>query len=369
MRSATFALMATAMASSVSAHAMVWSAWVNGVDQGDGRSDYIRSPPNNNPVKDLTSADLVCNVNGGTAVPSFVSAAAGDTISFEWYHNTRGDDIIDASHKGPLITYIAEYTDTDGTGALWTKIAEDGYDGTEWAVDKLIANKGINDFTIPADLAAGKYIIRQEIIALHEADTAYATNSARGAQFYPSCVQFEITGSGSAVPDEAFDFNVGYTETDPGIVFNLYGSFDSYTIPGPEVWTGEGGSTDPVSTTAAGSEPTATTSAAAAPTTTAPGTTLATVTKPTTTPSTPTVTPGTTLATVTKPATSPSTPTVTPGTTIATVSTPDSPAPTTTAEPGTCKARKRSAKSKKAKKAKRDAEMAERFVRRVGRAQ
>lgn len=228
------------MATSVAAHTTVYSVWVNGEDQGDGRSKYIRSPSSNSPVKDLTSPNLVCNDKGGTAVADFVSAAAGDTITYEWYHDNRGDDIIAESHKGPIITYIAEYTDTDGTGGLWTKIAEEGYDGTKWAVDKLIAAKGKADFTIPSTLAAGKYLIRQEIIGLHEADAAYNKNPDRGAQFYPSCVQFEITGSGSSVPSEDFDFNTGYTYSDPGIVFDLYNGYTSYDIPGPEVWDGSG---------------------------------------------------------------------------------------------------------------------------------
>lgn len=352
MRTATISLLAAAMASTVSAHTTIFSVWVNGVDQGDGRSDYIRSPPNNNPVKDLSSPDLVCNVNGATAVPSFVSAAAGDTLSLEWYHNTRGDDIIDGSHKGPINTYIAQYTEGDGTGAIWSKISEDGYDGTSWAVDKLIANKGLNDVVLPADLAAGKYILRQEIIALHEADAAYNVNPARGAQFYPSCIQLEVTGSGSAVPDEAFDFNVGYTYADPGIVFNLYGSFSSYPIPGPEIWTASSDGSDPVATTEPASKPT----------------TTAVIVQPTTTASVP----ATTLATVTKPATTDSAPTTTASATTSVVIVPDTPAPTTTSEPSppTGCARKRSARGKKSRKAKRAARLTgDVLPRRVGRAQ
>lgn len=45
-----------------------------------------------------------------------------------------------------------------GADAVWTKIDEDGFDGTSWAVDKLISNGGKKDFTIPSDLKAGKYI-------------------------------------------------------------------------------------------------------------------------------------------------------------------------------------------------------------------
>ncbi|KAK4101153.1 lytic polysaccharide monooxygenase [Parathielavia hyrcaniae] len=268
------ATLALAFASGAAAHATMYGVWVNGVDQGDGRNVYIRSPPNNSPVKDLASTDMVCNVNGARAASSFVQAAAGDTLTFEWYHNTRTDDIIDGSHKGPIITYIAPYTEGNGAQSIWTKIDEAGYDGSQWAVDKLIANKGLYDFKIPANLAAGQYIFRQEIIAHHESDTAFNVNPARGAQFYPSCVQIEVTGSGSAVPDQNFNINTGYTYADPGIVFNIYSSFTSYQIPGPEVWTGAGSGSSPAPSSSAAPSPTSSaeavtsTSEAAVPTTT-----------------------------------------------------------------------------------------------------
>ncbi|KAM6533238.1 hypothetical protein FALCPG4_006249 [Fusarium falciforme] len=264
---------ALAMASTVSGHALMYGVWVNGEDQGDGQNVYIRSPANNSPVKDLTSPDIVCNVNGGKAAPKFVSAAAGDTLTFEWYHNTRSDDIIDGSHKGPIITYIAPYTETDGTGAIWTKIQEDGLTGSQWAVDKLIANKGKIDFDLPSGLKAGKYLIRQEIIAHHESDATYDQNPARGAQFYPSCVQVEVTGSGSAVPDEAFDFNTGYKYTDKGIHFNLYGGSSTYEIPGPAVWSGSSSGSGSGSGSSSGSSPSAPAATTAAPVASAPAAT------------------------------------------------------------------------------------------------
>lgn len=226
-----------AMASAVSAHATMYGIWINGQDQGDGRGKYIRSPPNNNPVKDLRSADINCNVNGGP-VSDWVPVPAGATLSFEWYHDNRNDDIIDGSHKGPLITYITNSVDGNGSGGIWTKIAEDGYDGSSWAVDKIKANQGKQDFVLPASLAPGRYIIRQEILAHHESETSYESNPARGTQFYPSCVQVEVTGGGGATPPDSFDFNAGYSYQDPGILFNLYAGFSSYPIPGPAVWQG-----------------------------------------------------------------------------------------------------------------------------------
>jgi len=44
-----------------------------------------------------------------------------------------------------------------------------------------------------------------------------------GVQFYPSCIQFKITGSGSAFPTELVSFPGAYTVDTPGIVFNVYG--------------------------------------------------------------------------------------------------------------------------------------------------
>jgi cellulase len=233
------ALAGALFTTTTTAHTMMFAVFVNGADQGDGQNKYIRSPDNTDPIKDLASPDLVCNVNGGKPVPTFVNAAAGDTLTFEWFQGfNRGDTILDPSHSGPIITYIAPFTTGDGTGPIWSKIDEEGFDPStqKWAVDNLIAAKGKKDFTLPAQLAPGQYLIRQEIIAHHESDGTFDKDPKRGAQFYPACVQFEVTGGGAAVPDQKFDFNKGYTYQDPGIAFDMYEDFESYPIPGPPVW-------------------------------------------------------------------------------------------------------------------------------------
>lgn len=223
------------LAMTAHAHTRVWSISVNGVDQGDGRDTYIRSPPTNNPVKDVSSSAIKCNVNDRT-VGSWVSAKAGDTLTWEWYHNNRGDEIIAASHLGPILVYIAPAASTDS----WTKISEDGLSNGQWAVTKLLANGGKHSATIPSSLKAGDYIFRAEIIGLHEAESDYKSNSARGAQFYPSCAQIRITSGGSATPSGSVKFPGTYTSTDPGILFNIYTkpAPTSYPIPGGAVWSG-----------------------------------------------------------------------------------------------------------------------------------
>jgi hypothetical protein len=56
-------------------------------------------------------------------------------------------------------------------------------------------------------------LVRHEIIALHLA------NQKGGAEFYPSCQQIRVGGSGTGVPteDELLTFPGSYSDDDPGI--------------------------------------------------------------------------------------------------------------------------------------------------------
>ena len=122
MKFFTLTAIVAALIAQASAHSRVWSVWINGSDQGAGAGHYVRQPPTNDPVKDLTSSNLRCNVNGNNAVGTYVSVAAGGTVTTEWCmqvflsaeqrfscvhvldHDYRGDDIIASSHKGPIRT-------------------------------------------------------------------------------------------------------------------------------------------------------------------------------------------------------------------------------------------------------------------------
>lgn len=231
----TFGLLAlAATAKLAAAHATVFAVWINGEDQGLGNTDngYIRSPPNNNPVQDVQSTDMTCNVNGDQPAAKTLEVAAGDKVTFEWHHNSRdaSDNIIASSHEGPVMVYMAP-TEKGASGSNWVKIAEDGYNDGTWAVDKLRQNDGKHSVTVP-DVPAGNYLFRPEIIALHSA------SSEGGAQFYMECVQFKVTSDGSKTLPEGVNIPGTYSADDPGILFNLYGDFTSYQIPGPDVWSG-----------------------------------------------------------------------------------------------------------------------------------
>lgn len=88
------------------------------------------------------------------------------------------------------------------------------------------------DIKIPKCIAPGKYLMRNEAIALHVAQ------SKGGAQFYLSCAQLEVTGGGSMAPKNLVAFPGAYSATDPGILINInYPVPTSYTNPGPATFT------------------------------------------------------------------------------------------------------------------------------------
>ncbi len=74
-------LASSALVAIASAHTTIWNIYVNDVNQGVGNTagGYIRFPPNNSPVKDLTSKDLTCNV-ANVAAAKTVDVVAGDKV-------------------------------------------------------------------------------------------------------------------------------------------------------------------------------------------------------------------------------------------------------------------------------------------------
>lgn len=88
------------------------------------------------------------------------------------------------------------------------------------AVSRLTSHRTVEadgvpaNVTLPANIAPGAYLIRHEIIALHLATVA------GGAEFYPSCSQIRVGGTGTGAPtaDELVLLPGAYSDTDPGIL-------------------------------------------------------------------------------------------------------------------------------------------------------
>ncbi|KIM34569.1 glycoside hydrolase family 61 protein [Serendipita vermifera MAFF 305830] len=233
------------LAASVSAHATFQEFWVGSTDEV---GTCVRLPVSNSPVTSVTSNDIACNA-GASASPGLCTVAAGGQVSVEM-HQQPGDrtcttEAIGGNHDGPVIVYMAKVDDAStavGSSAKWFKVAELGLISIDvWGTDSLNSNCGKFTFTIPSCIPAGQYLIRAEVIALHVA------GSVGGAQFYMSCYTVTVTGGGSASP-ATVSFPGAYSATDPGILFDLYGGYTSYTIPGPAVFTCSGSTSGVTST-------------------------------------------------------------------------------------------------------------------------
>ncbi|KAJ5930841.1 endoglucanase-4 precursor [Penicillium verhagenii] len=201
---------------------------------------------------DYASSNIVCHKG---SAPGALSApiAPGGSVTLTW--STWPDD-----HHGPVITYLANCngscTDVEKVDLQFFKIDAGGLindtvaPGT-WASDELIADSYSRTLTIPTDIAAGEYVLRHEIIALHGAE------DLDGAQNYPQCINLNVTGSGTATPSGTLGEDL-YKDTDPGIYVDIWNVLSTYVIPGPTLYTA--GSTA-TATAAAAATTTATTAA------------------------------------------------------------------------------------------------------------
>ncbi|KAH8203710.1 hypothetical protein TruAng_002123 [Truncatella angustata] len=186
---------------------------------------------------DVSSPDIICQKNATNAKIS-ASVSAGSDIVLRW---TTWPD----SHHGPIMTYLADCggdcAKIDKTELKWFKIAEQGEitagsgNGTPgyWASDEIMKSNAAWKVQIPASLKAGSYVLRNEILALH---SAYEIGAA---QFYPQCINLQITGSGTSSPDGVVGQEL-YRPTEPGVHYNIYNdeAKPTYIMPGPPLYTG-----------------------------------------------------------------------------------------------------------------------------------
>lgn len=173
------------------------------------------------------SGDIICHVDA-TPAGGYASVQAGDHIEVYW-------SAWPSSHHGPVIDMLAncngDCTDVTKTDLEFFKIAAVGLvDDTtlpgDWATDTLIANNNSWVIQIPSDLAEGNYVWRHEIIALHSAE------ESDGAQNYPQCFNLAVTGTGTLAPTGTLGEAL-YSESDAGILVDIYETLTTYDIPGP----------------------------------------------------------------------------------------------------------------------------------------
>ncbi|PPR08278.1 hypothetical protein CVT24_001118, partial [Panaeolus cyanescens] len=211
------------VASHPNAHAPYFiDIWTTLIAGSTTSTAAVRQPVNNSPVTSVTSNDVRCNVNPGAASQT-VSVAPGSTIGFK-LDNTL-------YHAGPAAIYLGKapgsVSSWDGSGANWFKIAEWGANFNPFK----FTDEGLSQLTttIPSNTPPGEYLVRIEQIGLHVAGAP---------QWYISCAQISITGSGSGNPPKVSI--PGYVSaSDPGLTVNIYyPTPTSYTVPGPSPWRG-----------------------------------------------------------------------------------------------------------------------------------
>ncbi|KOS17567.1 putative endo-beta-1 [Escovopsis weberi] len=183
---------------------------------------------------------MACGRDGGTPVQYTCPADKGSLLTFEFrlWPDYEQPGSIDPGHRGPCAVYAKKMDSMEdqAAGPGWFKIWEDGYnpDTKKWCVDTLIENNGLLSVQLPEGLPSGSYLIRPEILALH--------NAWRGdPQFYVGCAQVFLQSDVSGplnVPAEKSVSIPGYVNADsPGLTYNIYDSvLPPYPIPGPEVF-------------------------------------------------------------------------------------------------------------------------------------
>jgi hypothetical protein len=101
----------------------------------------------------------------------------------------------------------------------------------KWYTDKLIAAGGLLTVEIPSDLAGGYYLVRPEILALHQANVG-------DPQFYTGCAQVFLDSTETCAPSDTVSIP-GYVKAgDASVSYDIWTTplVLPYPIPGPAVY-------------------------------------------------------------------------------------------------------------------------------------
>ncbi|KAG8892047.1 hypothetical protein FRC01_014377, partial [Tulasnella sp. 417] len=253
---AAFSISALSVIPSVLAHGRVKSVTIDGkvyegpqINNSGNIDSVIRTITDVSPVQDVNSDNMSCG-QGAAKVTAPLSATAkpGSQIDFDW---ASGEPTVPWPHNvGPMMTYIAQCggdcADFNSLDAKWVKIDEAGREGNQpegdWIQATTLHVSKPYSMKLPDNLPAGNYLMRHEVIALHNAQ------SEGLAEFYPSCIQLTVSGGSSKAnfPSSTVDFPGAYSATDPGILINVYNpTTEAYQFPGPSLsFTSDSGSSN-----------------------------------------------------------------------------------------------------------------------------
>ncbi|KAI1470555.1 glycoside hydrolase family 61 protein [Daldinia caldariorum] len=197
------------------------------------------------PVSSLNTPDIICHLDATNAQAS-IPVAAGSQLQVERFNTIGGFE-----HPGPEMHYLAPCGEAgcasvDKNNLRFFKFYENGlvqggmpdspqWESQKWATTEVHKNvrpegEGFIDtftVTIPPNIRPGSYVLRHEILGLHKAHQGEA-------EFYPQCINLEISGSGNELP-EGVPATEMYHSSDPGVALDIWVNLHSYHIPGPAV--------------------------------------------------------------------------------------------------------------------------------------
>lgn len=244
MKSSILAALFTAAA--VSAHGTMSTFIANGQTykgplSGGAADGPIRPISTVEPVMDVGSEAYGCGP--GSAPGSGVAeVSAGSEVEFQMRNGDGGTWV---HVKGPVIHSIYQCPSgaascNPGNDAGWAIINNGGLDGGDWQMAKFGKPENVK-VKIPSGTPNGEYLIRQELLALHN-----------GHESYIQCVQIKVTGGPNGTLKDAGAQLLAYpgtlTGSEPGFSFNVYGTdISTYQFPGPAPFTAEGSAAPPPS--------------------------------------------------------------------------------------------------------------------------
>ncbi|WVQ70774.1 hypothetical protein IAR50_000296 [Cryptococcus sp. DSM 104548] len=186
---------------------------------------------------DINSNDIatggyqVCQRLDDISPVGTIDAKAGDEVVVQW------DQWPTSGHPGPIGEMMAQCPNdncskVDATTLDWFSIAQHNWDADtqQWPTDVLGSNGLQWTFKLPTDLPSGAYLLRHELIALHE---EYAP------QHYPIAMEIKLESSGSSLPSLTCRFPGCFSNSDYEWTHNIWDSgLEAWEFPGIGVYPG-----------------------------------------------------------------------------------------------------------------------------------
>lgn len=155
----------------------------------------------------------------------------GATLTFQYRKDPNNADggYLDTSHVGSCAVWLKKVDNAIYDGAAgdgWFKIWDMGFNN-KWCTVKMSDGGGLVSVNLPPGLVGGYYLVRPELLALHNANQG-------DPQYYISCAQVYIQSSGDLVPARTEPIP-GYCRSgDATNTFNVYNGapYSSFVPPG-----------------------------------------------------------------------------------------------------------------------------------------